>query len=204
MMNINKMKYLLATVLLMFGVSAWAASSSPIATMQQVASTVLRSLSKNQSRLKNRAVLDHIVNTKFMPYVAETRMAQLVVGRRYWNRSTAAQKKAFIQQFKATVVTTYSAALADYNGDKIRIYPLRGGVGNRSNVVVKTVLVRKSGRVIPISYSLMKVGGAWKIYDFSVENISLVSSYRSQFAPALASGGMRGLIAQLAKHNRSN
>ena len=64
--------------------------------------------------------------------------------------------------------------------------------------------MRKNGQVIPITYSLSKTSSGWLVYDFSVENISMVNSYRSQFASTLSSSGMGGLIKKLHNHNSSN
>ena len=195
----------LGTALLAFSFGVKAGSlPAPITTVQKMTTNVLKSLSANKNRLKSRAVLNSIVNSKFLPYIARYNMAQRVVGRRYWNSSSAAQHEAFVDAFKNMVVSTYAAALASYDGDKVRIYPIRGGIGNRSSVQVKTTIVRKNGQVIPVTYYMMRTNKGWRIYDFSVENISMVNSYRSQFAPVLASSGMNGLITKLQRHNKNN
>jgi phospholipid transport system substrate-binding protein len=62
---------------------------------------------------------------------------------------------------------------------------------------VESVIVRKNGQQIPVSYRMLQSGGTWKIYDFSVEGISMISSYRAQFDTILQQKGMAGLLAQL-------
>jgi len=44
--------------------------------------------------------------------------------------------------------------------------------------------------------------GAWKVYDVTVDGISLVASYRSTFANEMERGGMDHVIALLEQRNR--
>jgi len=69
-------------------------------------------------------------------------------------------------------------------------------------VTVNSIIVRKSGQRIPVNYNLSRVGSSWKVYDFSIENVSMVQSYRSQFSGVLASSGLTGLIQRLSQHNK--
>ena len=104
------------------------------------------------------------------------------------------------------MISTYSATLASYDGDRVQFYPERGN-GNAAGqtiVTIDSVIIRRNGQRIPISYNLNKNGGQWKIYDFSIEGISLVQSYRSQFAETLTQGGMPALLKRLIAHNRGS
>ena len=44
----------------------------------------------------------------------------------------------------------------------------------------------------------------WKVYDITVENVSLVITYRSQFGEEIGRGGIDGLIRSLAEKNRAS
>ncbi|WP_406566709.1 Tgt2/MlaC family protein [Coxiella endosymbiont of Dermacentor marginatus] len=46
-----------------------------------------------------------------------------------------------------------------------------------------------SGKFL-ISYNLVNDRGQWKIYDFSIEGVSLIQSYHSQFSEVLAQKGL--------------
>jgi phospholipid transport system substrate-binding protein len=46
---------------------------------------------------------------------------------------------------------------------------------------VETTLVNAKGEEVSVVYKLRLNGGKWKVYDAVVENISVVSNYRSQF-----------------------
>ena len=44
----------------------------------------------------------------------------------------------------------------------------------------------------------------WKVYDISVENVSLVITYRSQFGEEVARSGIDGLIGSPTEKNRAS
>lgn len=178
------------------------AASSPVPMLQGVANNMIAQLEKNKRQLKsNRKIIHRIVNSVLVPHISINRMAGSVVGRRYWNSATSSQRKQFVKEFKYLVINTYSNALASYDGDKVKFYPLRGAVTSRA-VRVKSVIIRKSGQRIPISYNVINTDGKWKIYDFAIEGVSIVNNYRSQFSSTLARGGMPALLKMLYRHNR--
>lgn len=192
----NKVKFLFGGLLLLCSGQLLAASS-PLPMLQKAANGLTQALAKNKSRLSSPTVIKAIVDQHLMPVIDKTRMAQLVLGRSGWANATAAQRKQFIAAFRNMVIATYASAFASYNGDTIKFSPIRGGVAGRSTVVVNSVIVRRSGQTIAISYNCRRVGNVWKVYDFSVENISMVNSYRSQFASILQSKGINALITQM-------
>ncbi len=50
---------------------------------------------------------------------------------------------------------------------------------------------------IPLNYSMVNRGDTWKIYDVHVQNISLISNYRSQFTEIINNISINGLIKNL-------
>ena len=177
------------------------AASSPLTTMQTVAGKMLTFLYQHKSQLTgNPKLINRIVDQVLVPVIDTNRMAGAVVGRRYWQQATPAQRTQFVKEFKDLVISTYSKALSSYNDDQIRFYPLRGSYGR--TVQIRSMIVRKNGQRISITYNMVKSGGSWKVYDFSIEGVSIVQSYRSQFASTLAQGGLPALIKQLQAYNK--
>jgi phospholipid transport system substrate-binding protein len=68
--------------------------------------------------------------------------------------------------------------------------------GSFAVAVVKTDVNHK-GEIFPIHYKLVEKSGTWKVYDIVIENIGLVSNYRSEFAGVLRKTGFDGLIEKL-------
>ena len=174
---------------------------SPTAQFQGVANRMISQLENHKTQLHNMSIIRSIVNQVLLPHVDLNRMAASVVGR-YWRTATAAQQSQFEKEFSYTVTTTYASALSSYDGDKVNFYPLRESYASLQTVRVNSVIIRKSGQRIPITYDLVRHGDSWKVYDFSIEHVSMVQSYRSQFSSVLAEGGMTALLSRLRHHNQ--
>ena len=61
-----------------------------------------------------------------------------------------------------------------------------------------------SRKPISVDYRLAKSGSGWKVYDVVVENLSLVTNYRSTFNNEITKSGIDGLIKALEAKNRQN
>lgn len=177
---------------------------SPVTVLDTAANQMLSSLAQNKSRLKQGdGIIYNIVSKVLLPYIDLDRMAMAVVGRQYWTSATAAQKTEFIDQFTRLVTSTYAAALASYDDDKVQFFPIRGDYSANRTLTVRSVIIRRSGQRIRVDYNVVRSGDSWKVYDFSIENISMVQSYRSQFSDVLAQQGMSGLLQRLKAHNKN-
>ena len=73
----------------------------------------------------------------------------------------------------------------------------------QSTQVVVQSEVRGKGEPIKLDCRLDKFAEDWKIIDVNVGGIWLVTSYRSQFAQELGSGGIDGLIGKLVERNKA-
>jgi len=60
------------------------------------------------------------------------------------------------------------------------------------------------GPSIPVNYSLVSSGSQWKLYDMTVEGVSMLQSFRSQFADKLSRGNMTDLLNALKQHSQSH
>lgn len=195
---------LLVFIFLLGSTAAWALDPQPLALLKEATLEMLGSLKSHQGTLKkNPAVLEGQVRRIVVPKFDLTAMSQSVVGRRHWQAASPALQEAFIREFTDLVISVYSAPLEEYNGDKVQFFPLRGSLHGQSRVVVQTAILRPTGQRIAVNYSLKQGGNGWKVYDFSIEGISMVASYRSQFADVLESKGMAGLLEKMRSHNRN-
>lgn len=189
----------IAVWLLCFSCAVYAVTP-PVEFLESVANRVIQALNKSKGRL-NEHVAYNIVNNIMLPHVDVTGMARSVLGRDAWNKASGSEQNQFSQEFTKLVVRTYSKALAKYTNERIQFYPIREDWQNQSRVQVRSIVRRSSGPSIPISYRLIKRGASWKVYDLSVEGVSLVASYRTQFANEIRSGSMSSLIQKLRKNN---
>lgn len=173
------------------------AQSSPVPMLEQTANDIINVLKSNKSRLKsNPGIIYNVVEKNLLPKVDVAGMSRSVLGRQAWTKATPQQRDRFAKAFTSLVIRTYSAPLAEYSDESVQFLPVRGGINGRF-VRVNSVIVRSQGQNIPMSYSLVAKDGQWRIYDLSVEGVSLLQSFRSQFSQALQSSSIDDLIKQM-------
>lgn len=190
-----KFKALIVSIaLLMISVVSFA-DPAPLNMLKEVSTQMINSLESRKGNLNSHAI-DQIVHQVLLPHVDLESMSRSVVGRNHWMQATAQQKEQFKHSFTNLVIQVYSAPLSKYNGETIEFKPMRDSASNQ-RVQVESIVIRKNGQRIPVSYRLIQNNGSWKVYDFSVEGISMISSYRSQFSNILEQGGMSALLQRM-------
>ena len=180
------------------------AVSSPLDMLQTTSQQMISELKTNQSTIKSDPKRVYsIVNKVLIPHVDREEMARAVVGRVAWNAATPADQQEFIKQFTHMLVNTYAAALASYTDQKVVFSPIRGGWENQQQLEVQSQIIQSGGPAIPVSYHLALENQQWMVTDFSVDNVSIISNFRAQFASDLQQMGLKGLNTKLAAHNRA-
>lgn len=198
---IRRIRTLLMACALMAGSIAGAAEMAPDALVKNTAQEVLTIIKQDKDiQSGNSQKVLELVQAKVLPHFAFARMAQLAVGR-HWPKASPAQKQALIQEFRTLLVRTYSGSLTSYKDQTIDYRPAKLAPGD-TDVTVKTIVNQPGGLPIPIDYSLEKGADGWKVYDVSVDGVSLVTNYRSSFSAEIQSRGIDGLIKVLADKNR--
>ncbi len=199
------MKRLLGLWIVFFYVSCAHAVSSPIDMLQSVSDQSIAELRANRATLKtNPRVVYRIINNILLPHAAMQDMARIALGRNAWNAATPAQRAEFTREFTRLMVNTYSSALATYTDETIKFAPLREDYQNLKRVQVESTIIRDQGPPLSVKYRLVLKGSAWKVYDITVEGISILESFRSQFAAELSQGDLESLLQKLASHNQGD
>jgi len=155
---------------------------------------------EKQNLDKNPDLVYGMVSSIVLPHFDFITMSKWVLGKN-WRSASRAQKIGFIKAFRELMVRTYSVALLEYTDSKINYKPLRDDVG-KGDVTVKTQVETDKGTPVSINYSLHKKKKGWKVYDISVEGVSLIANYRTTFASEIKQKGLDSLIARLQKHNK--
>lgn len=173
------------------------AQSSPVPMLERVANDIIATLKANKNKLKsNQEIIYKTVEVNLLPNVDVAGMSRSVLGRQAWTKATPAERAQFSKEFTRLVIRTYSSPLAQYSDERIQFLPLRGATNSRF-IRVNSVIVRSKGQNIPLSYSLVSKNDQWKIYDISVEGVSLLQSFRSQFAQVLQNATIADVIKQM-------
>lgn len=152
---------------------------------------------------RDRSKLYAMAEEKVLPHFDFRRMSQWVLGRN-WKQATPEQRDRFVTEFQALLVRTYSTALLNYTDEEIVYQPVKAAP-DASEVVVRTEVKNKTGRPpIPVFYSFYRNGdGAWKVFDVSIEGVSIVTNYRAVYASKIRETGIDRLIASIAAQNKS-
>ena len=177
------------------------AHASPDALVRRISTEVIDAARADPAiQAGDIAKVIALVDAKVMPHVEFETMTRSAVGP-MWRGATPEQRTRLQAEFKQLLVRVYAGALTQVADRTVEITKTLPVQGSTQQVVQSEV--RGKGEPIRLDYRFDKVGEAWKIIDVNVGGIWLVTSYRSQFAPELASGGIDGLIAKLAARNKA-
>lgn len=144
----------------------------------------------------NQRKVYQLVETKILPIFDFNRMTQLVIGK-HWPRATARQKQELVTEFRNLMVRTYSSSLMAFNNQTVDFKPMSMKPGD-TDVTVRSEIRQPGGQPIPINYSMYKTSFGWKVYDVTIDGVSLVTNYRSSFSNTIRQNGIDGLISTLA------
>jgi phospholipid transport system substrate-binding protein len=146
---------------------------------------------------KQRAI--KLAEEKVLPHVDFEEATRLAVGRG-WTQATPEQRKKLVTEFRNMLVRTYSNAITAYQGQTMKVMPVRMKPGD-TEVTVHNQFIRPGGKPVLLDYSMRKTDAGWKIYDIVVEGVSLVLTYRSEFDAVVKQEGIDGLIKRLSQKN---
>ncbi len=114
----------------------------------------------------------------------------------HWRQLTPDQQQRFVQLFTAFMEDAYLNKIEGYSGQKIEF------VGETSNgpadsQVNSRVIQPNGGEPITVDYRLKQDSGAWKVYDVTVDNISITANYRNQFNRVINNQGFDALMKEM-------
>lgn len=185
---------------LLSGLAQAATPDMASALVQNTAERMLEALEARRTELETTpGLIYELVNDIVAPNFDFERITQSAMGR-YWRKVDAGQKASMVTEFRQLLVRVYAKALLNYSGQEIRYLPLRPG-RRAGEVTVHTEVREAGGPPIPINYRLYLKSGAWKVYDISIDGISLVANYRSSFAAEIRRKGVDSLIETLRVRN---
>jgi phospholipid transport system substrate-binding protein len=166
-------------------------------TTQQV---LERLRSERQKLQADNQRLYPLVEELILPHFDFQRMSIWVLGKN-WRQATPAQQQTFTREFQTLLVRTYATALLEYTDQKVEFLPFHAAEDDR-RVTVRTAIRQSGGVAIPLNYSMYRNrAGEWKVYDISVDGVSLVTNYRSSFAAEISQGGIDKLLQKLVSMN---
>lgn len=178
------------------------AQEAPDALLKRVTNELISALREQDKQLKqNPDKIYDIIDQILVPHVDWHAMAQWVVGRNAWSRASDAERNEFSNEFKDLLIRTYASTLRAYNNQTIEYLPIRGGSSGKDRVQVSSRIKEPGREAIRVNYRLVNKGNAWRVYDITIEGVSLLKGFQSQFAQEVQKGGLKPLIQRLHAHN---
>jgi len=185
------------------------ANPGPLEILKQASDDMFKELNDNRAKLSNNpAEVQKVIEQILLPHIDIVTSAKWVLGK-HWRTASKEQKLNFTRQFRNLLLRFYSTALAEYLADNkgekldpgmIKFKPLRAGADD-TDITVRSDVIPTKGEPIPVNYHMHMTAKGWKVYDVSVEGISVITTYRTSFGTEISANGLDGLIASLSDKN---
>lgn len=111
---------------------------------------------------------------------------------RYWNKATPDQRQEFLALFEDVAVYTWATKFKDYSGEAMTVLGVRQ---EADEVFVDSTLEQRQGPPVMVIWRLNKTPAGYRVVDLTVEGISMVLTYRSEYTSVIQrSGGDVGAL----------
>lgn len=173
---------------------------APDVMLKQTSDEVIAVIKDKREQLKEDPDLVYdLVQEYILPHLDEVTIAKLAMGKN-WRDASREQKLEFINEFRNLLIRTYGKSLSEFSDQEINYFPVNMKDGE-DKVVVKSEVIQPGGPSIPVAYRMRIKDDAWKVYDLSIDGVSLVTSYRGTFDQEVRKGGIEGLLQYLKDKN---
>jgi phospholipid transport system substrate-binding protein len=123
-------------------------------------------------------------------------MAKRSLGQ-HWAARTPAERTQFVALFTDLMQQSYISKVDQHGGAKM---VFGGETVDGDYASVRTTIPLSNGNGMPLEYRMHATGARWQVYDLSIDGISLVSNYRSQFNKVIRTESYETLVTKLTSH----
>lgn len=130
-------------------------------------------------------------------------MSKIALGKETWTSISKEQRDEFVKVFERKLKNSYIGKLELYTNQEVKIVGLEDYKGSRLQLV--TELIGKDD-TYTINYNFYnnKRAGEWLIYDVDLIGVSIIQTYRQQFAGLLKEKTFDEMLATLKEANEKN
>jgi phospholipid transport system substrate-binding protein len=121
-------------------------------------------------------------------------MSRIALGY-HWREINAQQRTQFTQLFTSFIENAYLSKIQDYSGQDVAI--LGQNAEGEGFARVRTQIIQSGKQPIKVDYLLREMDGDWRIYDVTVDAISIVANYRNQFNRVINDQGFDKLMSDM-------
>ena len=129
-------------------------------------------------------------------------MARIALGKETWDTLNEQKQKEFTKIFETKLKNSYIEKLELYNDQKVKILGLNPYKNAR--LQLETELLGKEGtyKINYNFYNKSKDGEQWLIYDVDLVGVSIIQTYRQQFAGLLKEKTFDEMLVLLENPNK--
>jgi len=156
--------------------------------VQDTTNRLLADLAANKEQYKkNPSAFYDSLNGIVGPVVDAEGISKSIMTVKYSRKATPAQMTRFQENFKRGLFQFYGNALLEYNNQGIVVDPAKDESGDRTSVGM--TVKGSNGAIYPVSYTLEKINGEWKLRNVIINGINIGKLFRDQFADAMQRNG---------------
>lgn len=112
----------------------------------------------------------------------------------HWEQRTPAEREDFARLFTALIQRSYFSKVDEHGSEKTLF---RTETVDGNHAVVRTTLLLARGVQMPLDYAMINAGDRWRVYDLSIDGISLVANYRAQFNRIIRTASYADLVTRM-------
>ncbi len=175
--------------------NVFANDGQPLTRIQSTVAACKDYIIKNKSSLSDDQMLTGLKNI-VAPLFDFREMAKRCLGNN-WKNGTEAQQQEFVDLFSDMLANAYMKKVVKGIENAEIKYPAGAVEVDGKKATVKTVIIADNESV-NVAYRMMqRKDSSWWVYDVIIENIGLISNYRTEFNEIIRNGGYDKLISTL-------
>lgn len=121
----------------------------------------------------------------------------------HWRSLTPQQRADFTRLFTAFIEDAYLSKIQDYSGQRVE-FVRQTPLGPGYSQIDTSIIQPGNAPPLRVAYLLEQAGGSdnWKVYDVTVDSISIIANYRNQFNRVINDQGFDKLMSDLRAKQR--
>lgn len=165
-----------------------AAAPSAHDLVDRTTKELLSDLAANKEQYKtNPSAFYDALNRIVGPVVDAEGISKSIMTVKYSRKATPEQMLRFQDNFKRSLMQFYGNALLEYNNQGITVAAAKDENDTRTSVDMQ--VKGTNGTLYPVSYTLEKINGEWKVRNVIINGINIGKLFRDQFADAMQHNG---------------
>lgn len=175
--------------------------NDPKQLVEDLSKEILKVLNEQRAELEaSPAAVHKFAETYVLPFVDTKKFAQYSTAQ-YWRSATDEQKAAYVDAFTEMLIRYYSQSFLKLNIERVEV----GSVQEERarSVVISTVVVQADSNRTDVQYRAYqsKTDNKWYLYDFAIEGISTLFSFKKMYSSEIGKKGMDAVIKELQEAN---